>query len=117
MLHKVRKELRGKSHYFDADTIRWFSARYGSWRELGGYVACVESTAKESWGIPRRYRVTIVRLDDGSIGHVNAGGEGCTLAENDWPDGHKARAIVRKLTEGDCARIVESISKNEQVKR
>jgi hypothetical protein len=75
----LAQRLWGKSHYFDASTRRWFSARIGSERAWGADGACrvddseccfvglVESTASASWNIARSYRAIVVLLDAGEV--------------------------------------------------
>lgn len=58
-----RRNARMGGHYFDRETIRWFSARYGATRPLpDGSLLVVEST---EWRgrVAREWRVIRVRRD------------------------------------------------------
>lgn len=64
-IHQVRRELWGKTHYFDADTMRFFSSRLLRAVKLpSGDLLCLESYRHGYDGAKREYRVVL--LQEGS---------------------------------------------------
>lgn len=60
-IHQVRRELWGKTHYFDADTMRFFSSRLLRAVKLpSGDLLCLESYRFWCAGGEREYRVVLV---------------------------------------------------------
>lgn len=58
-LGAIKREVKDSgSHYFDADTLRFFSARFS--QTVYGARFFVESVANPNWGIGRTYRVCYV---------------------------------------------------------
>lgn len=63
-IHQVRRELWGKSHYFDVDTMRFFNSRLLRAVKLpSGDLLCLESY-RFKYGAKREYRVVL--LQEGS---------------------------------------------------
>lgn len=59
-IHQVRRELWGKSHYFDADTMRYFSSRLLRAVKLpSGDLLCLESYRYGFEGARRCYRCVL----------------------------------------------------------
>lgn len=59
-IHQVRRELWGKSHYFDADTMRFFSSRLLRAAKLpSGDLLCLESYWHGHDGVARKYHVVL----------------------------------------------------------
>lgn len=64
-LNQVRRELWGKSHYFDADMMRCFNSRLLRAVKLpSGDLLCLESYRFGYEGAERKYRAVL--LQDGS---------------------------------------------------
>lgn len=113
MLEEIRRALWGKSHYFDADTCRFFNARCSSWRRIGRFILCVESRApKPSWGIGRTYRIVVCDIDNGEVKTFNSAGAGGGV-EHDWKTGEPARKRVRMVAgESWCESVMDGTAKD-----
>ena len=61
-IHQVRRELWGKSHYFDADTMRYFKSRLLRAVKLpSGDLLCLESFRFDYDGAPREYKCLLFK--------------------------------------------------------
>lgn len=68
-IHQVRRELWGKSHYFDADTMRFFSSRLLRAVKLpSGDLLCLESYRYGYDGAKREYQVVLLQEGNATRG-------------------------------------------------